>query len=752
MESLVKIKVLLLFLILFSVIIHSNPFSDVPKEHWAYDAVNELIDKGYMGGFPDGFFKGDGTVTRYEMAVTIAKILDRVRDVQTSGGFIDAKEAATIRKLSTEFKDELEALGIRVGNLEDRVKKLEESQNDLKGETEKFKIYGSYYSELGYTVRTGTGDSSKTGFHDPYHEVSLELISKPSTQSEFYMNMENGLTDYSSSPEFDGFVTETVSTYEVSVPGGGTVEVSDTVKYRDKIDYDDSNYLKIKSLHYKLKAPRANMRFFFKESFSSLDDSVGLLNNPWHAKLGYSKGSGLELDGNLNKDTSYFAGVYQLHSSGNGSSDTLLTLRPRYKVPTDVLLDGSLTVGGFYIQSFMDNDTDKVKYKSVRGMDFEFIKNSQYSFSSTLTVMKNERNDGADINENISESGLRLTASYKRDKLSSDMTFYNYEEDFALYYAPDYYYAFQNDGYFSGRDEWFYMWGDAYKFGERFFELNNTYTMDFGEGKSAYVKLNYLKLWWDKYDNTDSWYNYDADKFELNIYGTFSNRFKADILNTIKKDPAKDEEGFYKNELKLYATVNPANSTKVELGVWSEKDNDKLNKAGNAFRGMGVWGSTAWNATDTIYMKTGFDYGKSGIGWDAINSDGDREKRWWTIYLENSIDLTSTTALESTIYYGKTGEYGQDLPDKKFFRTVLSNSFSSRLKGRFGYWWKQYTDDTQKQHVYADINYKAEDGTKIQFWYSPPWDSNYYTFDKTNFYSDYKDTFKKFKLTVSTNF
>jgi hypothetical protein len=44
-----------------------QPFADAPANHWAYEALAQLAAKGVIEGYPDGFFKGDRAMTRYEM-------------------------------------------------------------------------------------------------------------------------------------------------------------------------------------------------------------------------------------------------------------------------------------------------------------------------------------------------------------------------------------------------------------------------------------------------------------------------------------------------------------------------------------------------------------------------------------------------------------------------------------------------------------------------------------------------------------
>ena len=83
----------------------ANPFSDVPTGHWAYAAVAKLAAAGIVDGYPDGTYKGDRTMTRYEMAQIVAKALAK--------GAIGADD-----RLVGEFADELDNLGVRVAKLE----------------------------------------------------------------------------------------------------------------------------------------------------------------------------------------------------------------------------------------------------------------------------------------------------------------------------------------------------------------------------------------------------------------------------------------------------------------------------------------------------------------------------------------------------------------------------------------------------------------------------------------------------------
>ena len=92
----------------------ANPFSDVTPDSWAYQAVSQLAQSGIVNGYPDGTFKGQNNITRYEMAQMVAKAManqDRA----------NAEQQAMINRLADEFSNELNNLGVRVARLEDRV-------------------------------------------------------------------------------------------------------------------------------------------------------------------------------------------------------------------------------------------------------------------------------------------------------------------------------------------------------------------------------------------------------------------------------------------------------------------------------------------------------------------------------------------------------------------------------------------------------------------------------------------------------
>lgn len=88
----------------------NNPFSDVPADSWAYDAVSTLAADGVIDGYPDGTYQGQNTMTRYEMAQIVARAMAKTD--------LEKADKVLVDKLAAEFADELDNLGVRVADLE----------------------------------------------------------------------------------------------------------------------------------------------------------------------------------------------------------------------------------------------------------------------------------------------------------------------------------------------------------------------------------------------------------------------------------------------------------------------------------------------------------------------------------------------------------------------------------------------------------------------------------------------------------
>ena len=110
-----------------------GPFSDVPQGHWAYEAIKKAVDAGILQGW-ENKFHGGKVVNRYQMAVVVARMLDRVGVMKAGNRVITAQDVANLESLTIEFADELALLNVKVNKIEDELAGLRKDIDWVKGE------------------------------------------------------------------------------------------------------------------------------------------------------------------------------------------------------------------------------------------------------------------------------------------------------------------------------------------------------------------------------------------------------------------------------------------------------------------------------------------------------------------------------------------------------------------------------------------------------------------------------------------
>ena len=96
----------------------ADGFTDVPKGHWAYDAIDYLAKEGIIEGMGDGTFQGGRTMTRYEMAVITAKA--------AQSDSLSYGDKLTVDKLREEFGSDIETLKSQVASNTKEINRLKE--------------------------------------------------------------------------------------------------------------------------------------------------------------------------------------------------------------------------------------------------------------------------------------------------------------------------------------------------------------------------------------------------------------------------------------------------------------------------------------------------------------------------------------------------------------------------------------------------------------------------------------------------
>lgn len=108
-----------------------SQLSDVQPGDWAFQAIQSLIERyGCIGGYPDGRFRGNRTLTRFEFAAALSACLDRVNELISSATAdqVTKQDIANIERLQKQFGPELETFKRRVDTLEAKTTRLEATQ------------------------------------------------------------------------------------------------------------------------------------------------------------------------------------------------------------------------------------------------------------------------------------------------------------------------------------------------------------------------------------------------------------------------------------------------------------------------------------------------------------------------------------------------------------------------------------------------------------------------------------------------
>ena len=147
-----------------------SQLQDVSPGDWAYEALRSLVERyGCIAGYPDGTYRGNRALTRYEFAAGLNSCLQQIERViaASTAEFVNREDLQTLERLTQEFQAELATLGTRVDNLEGRVAFVEENQfsttTKLAGEVI-FGIADAFGDDVGDNVNTVLNERVRLNF------------------------------------------------------------------------------------------------------------------------------------------------------------------------------------------------------------------------------------------------------------------------------------------------------------------------------------------------------------------------------------------------------------------------------------------------------------------------------------------------------------------------------------------------------------------------------------------------------------
>jgi hypothetical protein len=210
-------------------------FKDVPKDHWAYDAISDLQTKKILLGYPDGFFHGKRVLTRYEFAVALKRALDAIGpgpagpagpagQPGAAGGAgpqgdpgppgppgMTPEQVDQLMKLTDTFKNELAALGADIKAINARLDALAKSVDEINRRLDRMpKIGGEFF--VGFR-----SDMSRYGFLDyggNLRGANKSLVSNVESPHDFHLTVNANL------PGGVKFIGDLVDSNYLSYNGG----------------------------------------------------------------------------------------------------------------------------------------------------------------------------------------------------------------------------------------------------------------------------------------------------------------------------------------------------------------------------------------------------------------------------------------------------------------------------------------------------------------------------------------------------
>jgi hypothetical protein len=150
----------------------SDSFADVPTNHWAYQAVQELAADGYIKGYPDGTFRGNRPLTRYEIAAMTDRALSAIKAALINGDDVNKRDIDALKKLMTTYAGQLKDVQSQVAAIKAQQAALASQQSTI----------SSTVSTLSRQEASLQAQSNATAAAIAKNRGGVQMSYKPATQ------------------------------------------------------------------------------------------------------------------------------------------------------------------------------------------------------------------------------------------------------------------------------------------------------------------------------------------------------------------------------------------------------------------------------------------------------------------------------------------------------------------------------------------------------------------------------------------
>ncbi|GEM_PF-6467962 len=698
-------------------------FKDVPKTHWAYEAIEELARKGYIDGYPDGTFRGRSFVTRYDLALLAAKIVAKLEDIETAGGVISPEDAELIKKLVLEFRKELEDLGLKYS-------KLEKTLDDYKKRVEKLekKSLSMEYTMEGLFVRdyksTTDIQDDTNGINYIKHKITLHQLFNPSASSEVYFRL-----------------------------------------IAEMNDLDDKNVIP-DAAHIKFKHPKFTFRGFHNEGHSSSSDPERVWNPkrlwlraPW-AEDYFDPWGGIEINAKFLRK--FKAKLQTLHWIGKDLyGENWDGFFGEIRSSVFNIANLSLKLGTTYGEVAYSYDHDN-NFSSIFAIDLlgnTKLKDTSLRFYVEHMQSKNPawvlNLSNFDSYELFSDTGTKWQISLSQGAFRFTVDGYNFGKWF-YNSLGDFNYLNVNPWSIRRKSYSNYYRKDI--LGENALKFHISYKYTFPSNRDQSLKLDAVMLQksWDKNDenktynkNTDGHKAYD---YNFSITANLSKDMTTNISYSLTKYPLPDSEGEQSISLDSRVKLTDKLSTSLNLSYYEDKDT--RNNFGDTFKIRSIEGSLSYTASPktNIYASAFRKY--SAVGWNEFNSDSmvEKENIELTLSLNRKIGSIGNLKIENQLW--KETEVTD--PDNPVRHNILnlkySQTFSKYGNWDIEYWNVKKFEDNTRLNTYilltSSLRIKPTQDTSLTLRWGSPKPVTYLI----KKYGAYPETQEMLSLEVSCNF